>query len=41
MDLFSDLVELGKTLLVVTHDQGIANRADRVIEIVDGEIQGS
>jgi len=41
MDLFSNLAELGKTLLVVTHDQSIANRADRVIEIVDGEIKGS
>jgi ABC-type lipoprotein export system ATPase subunit len=41
MDLFSYLVQLGKTLLMVTHDKSIAQRADRVIEIVDGEIIGS
>ncbi|MCC6956508.1 MAG: ABC transporter ATP-binding protein [Anaerolineales bacterium] len=41
MDLFSDLGQLGKTLLIVTHDKSIAHRADRVIEIVDGEINGS
>lgn len=29
----------GKTVIVVTHDMRIANRFDRVIEIVDGEIK--
>jgi len=37
-DLFSTLVEAGKTLLVVTHDKEIANRADRRVWIADGEI---
>jgi predicted ABC-type transport system involved in lysophospholipase L1 biosynthesis ATPase subunit len=32
------LVEAGKTLLVVTHDKEIANRADRRVWIADGEI---
>jgi ABC-type lipoprotein export system ATPase subunit len=37
-DLFSDLVEQGKTLLVVTHDKEIAARANRRLEMIDGEI---
>jgi len=37
-DLFSSLIEQGKTLLVVTHDKEIAHRATRVIEMADGEI---
>jgi len=37
-DLFSSLIEQGKTLLVVTHDKEIARRASRVIELADGEI---
>jgi putative ABC transport system ATP-binding protein len=38
LDLFSELAQLGKTVLIVTHDKTVAARADRVIEIVDGEI---
>jgi len=37
-DLFTSLVEHGKTLLVVTHDKEIATRAPRVIEMADGQI---
>jgi len=37
-DLFSSLVEHGKTLLVVTHDKEIASRATRIIEMADGAI---
>jgi ABC-type lipoprotein export system ATPase subunit len=37
-DLFSGLVDQGKTLLVVTHDKEIASRATRVIEMADGQI---
>ncbi len=36
--LFEDLVNQGKTLLVVTHDQGLSERMGRVIHIVDGRI---
>ena len=37
-DLFTSLVEQGKTLLVVTHDKEIAARAPHVIEMADGQI---
>ena len=37
-DLFSDLVEEGKTLLMVTHDKELARRVPRVLEIIDGKI---
>ena len=37
-DLFSHLVDQGKTLLMVTHDQSLANQAQRVVEIVNGRI---
>jgi putative ABC transport system ATP-binding protein len=40
LDLFAGLVDQGKTLLVVTHDKGIAARAHRKIEIADGRIAG-
>jgi len=33
------LHEQGKTLIVVTHDEGIAENADRVVEIFDGRIK--
>ena len=36
--LFRDLVEQGKTLLLVTHDKELARRVPRVIEIIDGYI---
>lgn len=39
LDLFTQLVESGKTLLVATHDKGVAARADRRIMIVDGWIE--
>lgn len=40
-DLFSDLVSLGKTLVIVTHDQEIAERASRILKISDGRIVSS
>lgn len=36
--LFRDLVQAGKTLLMVTHDKELARRVPRVIEIIDGNI---
>ncbi len=36
--LFEELVEGGTTILMVTHDDALASRADRVVLIVDGEI---
>lgn len=37
-DLFSDLAEQGKTLLIVSHDQEVSTRAHRTLEIADGVI---
>jgi putative ABC transport system ATP-binding protein len=37
-DLFSHLVDEGKTLVMVTHDEDLANQAQRVLEIVNGRI---
>jgi putative ABC transport system ATP-binding protein len=37
-DLFLQLVEGGKTLLMVTHDKELARRVPRVVEIIDGRI---
>jgi putative ABC transport system ATP-binding protein len=36
--LFSTLVDQGKTILMVTHDKELAHRVPRVIEITDGQI---
>jgi putative ABC transport system ATP-binding protein len=36
--VFEDLVEQGKTVVVVTHDSDIARRATRAITLSDGEI---
>jgi putative ABC transport system ATP-binding protein len=38
MSLFENLVAQGKTILMVTHDSDLAQRAKRTIEIADGEI---
>ena len=39
MDLLFDYTEKSKTsLVIVTHDNSIANRCDRIVEIRDGEI---
>jgi putative ABC transport system ATP-binding protein len=37
-ELFTDLVEQGKTMLMVTHDKELARRVPRVLEIIDGKI---
>jgi putative ABC transport system ATP-binding protein len=36
--LFANLVEEGKTMLMVTHDKELASRVPRVVEIIDGKI---
>jgi putative ABC transport system ATP-binding protein len=39
-DVFEHLVnEQGKTIIMVTHDMGLANRFSRAITITDGELQ--
>jgi putative ABC transport system ATP-binding protein len=40
MSLFSKMHSLGKTVIIVTHDQNIANHANKVIRIEDGRIAG-
>jgi len=34
--LFESLVEQGKTLMIVTHDQSLSTRTERVIHLLDG-----
>lgn len=36
--LFEDLVDQGKTILMVTHDNDLARRASRAITVADGQI---
>ncbi|MGD8632913.1 MAG: ABC transporter ATP-binding protein [Anaerolineales bacterium] len=36
--LFEDLVDRGKTILMVTHDDELAARAPRIIRLADGEV---
>jgi putative ABC transport system ATP-binding protein len=38
MSLFQDLWRQGSTVLVITHDQALARRAGRVVEVRDGQI---
>ena len=38
MSLFEELWHQGRTLIVITHDQALARRAGRVVEIRDGAI---
>jgi len=40
MDLFGDIHAEGNTILLVTHERRIAERADRIVHIRDGEIEG-
>lgn len=38
MDLFDKLHSNGATIIMITHSQEIAQRADRIIKIIDGEL---
>ena len=38
LGLFEELHKAGQTIVLVTHDPDIAEKAERVIEIRDGEI---
>ncbi len=38
MGLFKELWDQGRTLVVVTHDMALANRAGRIVEIRDGRV---
>mgnify|MGYP000165095660 CR=1 FL=1 len=39
MGLFEDLYDRGNTILMVTHEREIAEHAERVIHLLDGEIE--
>jgi len=41
MDVFDDLHRQGLTLVVVTHDPAVGNRADRVLTMSDGQVDCS
>ena len=41
IDLFSELAQTGKTILIVTHDDGITRRTDQTVILSDGEIVDS
>lgn len=38
MQLFKDLHKLGNTIVLITHDNSVANQAQRVLRILDGQI---
>ena len=38
MNLLLQLNEEGRTIIIVTHDMEVANKCNRIIELVDGEI---
>ena len=38
MQLFSELWEQGRTVVVITHDKSLARRASRIVEIHDGRV---
>jgi len=38
MDLFSELHQEGRTIIMITHDESIAKNADRISKILDGLI---
>lgn len=38
MEIFKQMKSQGKTIVVITHDSYVANQADRIINLKDGEI---
>ena len=38
VDLFVDLVQQGRTILLVTHDKDVARRGSRIVTLSDGDI---
>ena len=41
MGVFQELHQNGSTVIIVTHDPGIAQQCSRIIEIQDGKIAGA
>lgn len=40
MEAFLDINKKGTSILLVTHDSGVASRCDRILYIIDGELKG-
>ena len=40
LELLKEINKSGKTVIIVTHDEGIAKMMDRIITISDGKIVG-
>ncbi|SQB90890.1 lipoprotein-releasing system ATP-binding protein LolD [Clostridium paraputrificum] len=38
LELIRDINKEGKTIIIVTHDKSIADKCDRVINIIDGQV---
>jgi putative ABC transport system ATP-binding protein len=38
LDIFDDLHARGNTLLLVTHERHVAERAERIVHVKDGEL---
>jgi putative ABC transport system ATP-binding protein len=41
MDMLTDLNRKGRTVIIVTHDQSIGERAERIIRIKDGRVEAA
>jgi len=39
MELFEELNDRGRTILMVTHERHVAEHADRIVHLLDGEIE--
>ena len=39
LKLFSELNEMGNTIVLITHDLGVAKSAKRIVRIIDGELK--
>ena len=39
MEIFRELHQRGRTIVLITHDRSVAEQADQVITLVDGEVQ--
>ena len=39
IDIFKDLIKEGITIILITHDINVANKANRIVKIFDGELK--
>lgn len=39
LKLFRELNDMGNTIVMITHDPGVAQSAKRIVRIVDGQLQ--